>query len=337
MRLSYSLNKNIFEATVGSLVNKLHLSKRRDTLFFEDIFINYIKECEDAGHGEEMKRIGQKWMAVSFKTLMPSALERLPPVIILNMFMKNVWINLGLMKNFHANKTGDIIEIRTENEAITKVIGNNYFSVGLFIGILNIIFGSQVDVIEVSQREIFSKYVFKIKHGNPYKINSKSKKTYDKLNYLAPIKGFTLRDSFKRNIFQLKEGNKIYFRDKSLYTVENTIFHLLGNSEILLERIPYISYDYFKEIIRKSSSKEKFVLLKTLLQIMGWGIITVVYREDYIVVDIKNPPFGLQKEKDNWNFLIQTILGYLWVIDKKFNLGDVVETYKNIKITYSKN
>ena len=170
MKLSYSISKNILETTVGSLINKFYLSKRRDTLFFGDIFINYIKECEDAGYKEEMRRIGQKWSILCMKNLIPTNLKKLPPTILLNTIIKNVWINLGLMSNYYVNKKGNIIRIRTENEAITEMIGKNYFSVGLFIGNLNIVFDSQIHIIEFSQTKRYSEYILRMVHGKCPKI-----------------------------------------------------------------------------------------------------------------------------------------------------------------------
>ncbi|RKZ28303.1 hypothetical protein DRQ26_01390, partial [bacterium] len=158
------MGKNILEVGVGSLINKLHLNKRRDVLFFGDIFVNYIKMCEIFGYKEEMKIIGQKWMNISLKNLLFGKIKKLPTSFLLNNIMKKIWINLGLMDNFHMNKRGDIIDIKTENEAITKTIGSNYFSLGLLIGVLNVIFDSHVEIIKSIQRHSFSEYTFMIEN-----------------------------------------------------------------------------------------------------------------------------------------------------------------------------
>ena len=162
---------------------------------------------------------------------------------------------------------------------------------------------------------------------------SKDKRIYNKLNYIISPKGFTLKDAFKKNIFHLRE-NKIYFRGNPLYPVENTIFHLISDSGILLEKIPYISYNYFKKIIKDSSDIKKLILLKTLLQTMGWGIVTIIPKENEIIIDIKNPPYGFQVERDRWDFLINTIMGYIWLIDKDFRIGDILEGYKHLIVKY---
>ena len=49
---------------------------------------------------------------------------------------------------------------------------------------------------------------------------------------------------------------------------------------------------------------------------------------------IKNPPLGIQKENDNWDFLILTILGYLWLIDKNFKIKEV-GMGKKLSVLYS--
>jgi len=142
----------------------------------------------------------------------------------------------------------------------------------------------------------------------------------------------------KNKIFQLKGKNSIYFRGKRLSIVENTIFHLTGNRSILLDKVPHISYDFFEQIIEKDSADErKLTLLKTLLQTMGWGIIKISYRNKKIIlIEIKNPPYGFQLEKDNWNFLIRVILGYLWFLDKDLKLVNIESSYKHLNIIYHK-
>ena len=232
MRFSYSLNKNIFETTVGSLVNKLHLSKRRDTLFFEDIFIKYIKECEDAGYGEEIKKIGQKWTYLFLKEFVPNILKKMSPTLFLNKIMKRVWINLGLLDDLIVVKENDKIILKTKNEEITKMIGKNDFLPGLYTGVLNILFNSKVKLIDLFQtkdKNEYNKYIFLIKMNSHPKYKSKGKLSYFKLNSFKSPKGFRLSDALRGGIFHLKD-NKIYFRGKLLTPLENTLFHLLSNS-----------------------------------------------------------------------------------------------------------
>ena len=76
------------------------------------------------------------------------------------------------------------------------------------------------------------------------------------------------------------------------------------------------------------------IFLKTLLQTMGWGIITIVSKDKEIMIEIRKPPFGIQKEDDNWNFIIQTILGYLWLINKKYKIKNI-RAGKKLLIFYS--
>ena len=164
---------------------------------------------------------------------------------------------------------------------------------------------------------------------------SKEKRVYDKLNQPRRKTGFTLKDALKRGLFQLKNGNKIYFRGRSLIPIENTVFHLFSNEKILLEKVPILSYEYFSGIIEKSAKNEnKLTLLKNILQAMGWGSITIVIK-DGILVKIDNPPYGSQMERDNWLFLINVILGYLWLLDKKFTISRIKESYQRLEIHYS--
>ncbi|MCK4531596.1 MAG: hypothetical protein KAT94_01905 [Candidatus Aenigmarchaeota archaeon] len=335
MKISELFRKNILETGVGEVVNKLKIKKRRNSLFFGDIFINYVRDCEAAGYPKEMMDIGQKWMFLYFKQLVPNTVKKLP-LPILSRIMKRVWINVGLMEDFNIKVNNGLMEIETRKEAITGTIGRNQFSVGLFIGICNALFNSGVEVVRVSQTKNHNRYVFRINKDETIKIEYKDKKTYDKLNYLKPVKGFTLNDAFKRKIFQLRE-NRIYFRGKSVYTVENTLFHLIGEKNILTDKISQISRDFFSNIIDVDTpDTRKLGLIKILLQTMGWGVVKIMTKEKKIIFEIRNPPFGLQKEKDNWIFLIKALLGYLWILDKNFKLKSTEYHGKLLEIVYSK-
>jgi len=104
----------------------------------------------------------------------------------------------------------------------------------------------------------------------------------------------------------------------------------------MLNKISEISYDYFSILIDDESNIErKLILLKTLLQVMGWGVVKIVIKSDTkISVDIKNPPYGLQLEKDNWDFLLRTIQGFLWLINTNFKIEKINEGYKRITVDY---
>ena len=67
---------------------------------------------------------------------------------------------------------------------------------------------------------------------------------------------------------------------------------------------------------------------------MGWGILTIIKKEKEIIIEIKNPPYGIQKESDNCDFIINVILGYLWVIDKKFRIIEIKCFFKKLIIKY---
>lgn len=335
MRLAESLRKNIIEITSGRILNKFKIRNRRDVLFFEDIFANYIKECEKAGYVKETAEIGQKWTNLNIQNVVQPIFKK-APLFFLNTIMRNVWSNLGLIDNIEVTKDRNIIKIETKNEVPTRIIGKNNFIIGSYVGILNILFNSHVECFKASQTKKYCYYVFNIKY-KPFIVSSyKEKRVYDKLNQSKNIEGFTLKDLLKKGIFQLKEDNKLYFRGKSIIAGENTLAHLIGNSKLLLEKIPHISYIYFKEIIKESTDEEKLLLIKTLLQAMGWGTLKIIETKKNVHLEIKNPPHGLQLEKDNWEFLTRTILGYLWLLDKKFIVRKVNEQYKKLIITYSK-
>lgn len=336
MRLSQSIQKNIIETNAGCIMNLFKLKKRRDALFFEDILANYIKMCEKKGYHNQMMSLGQKWMyCVLTQTLPVHFLKAIPPYLIINKIMRPTWINLGLMEDIKASKKGEYIEIKTVNETITRVIGENMYAVGSYMGTINVLFNSSAEYVSMSKEGETCTYLYKIKN-EPYRCGFKGKKLYDHLNDFKITEGMTLKSALEKNIFQLRENNRIYYRNKSIIPGEQTIFHMIGNYNILLEEIPAISYDFFSEIIQKDSDSQKMLVhIKSILQIMGWGNITFTYEKPRITMIIKCPPYGFQLDRDNWEFLIRVILGYLWHIDRELKIKNIETTYKNLKIDYS--
>ena len=335
MKISELLRKKILEAEVGGVINRLKINKRRNSLFFGDIFTEYVKMCEHAGHSGDMMEIGQTWMQLYFSQLVPIAIKKLP----LHMFsgiMRKVWTNLGMMEDFRMKKRGDIIEIVTRGEAITGAIGDNMFSAGLFLGICNSFFNSGIDIVSVTQRKEISSYVFRKSGKKPPEVLPKDRKTYERLNYFKPINGLTLDKASRDRIFHLRE-NKIFFRGRPVYTVENTLYHLVGEKNIMAEEIAGISYRFFNAILDKGASDvSRLGLLKNLLHAMGWGLVKIITDDEKTVFEIMHPPFGLQKGADNWTFLINSILGFMRVADRRFAIESVRLHGKTLRVVYSK-
>lgn len=333
MRLSESLRRNIMETGVGNIINKFKAKSRRDVLFFEDILASYIKECEKAGYGKEMEEIGHKWMNL-VNRLVPDTLLKLPVTIVFNLFLKKTWINLGYMDDLKVTKQNGLITIDTENEIITRIIGPNKFAVGVYKGILNVLLKSEIECVKASQSKTSCKYVFRPTDSS-FKTDAKEKSVYNNLNNISATKGFNLKNALKKGVFRLTEENRLYFRKKPVIPLENTVFHLISEQNTLSEKVPLISFDFFRNIIKESSDDKKLVLLKNLLQIMGWGTVNIMKEKDKISVKIENPPFGLQKEEDNWKFLTSIIQGYLWLIDKKIKSGNVKIVNRHLLINFT--
>ncbi|ODS37218.1 MAG: hypothetical protein A7315_04255 [Candidatus Altiarchaeales archaeon WOR_SM1_79] len=335
-RLSTSLQKGILETTVGSILNKFKIRSRRDTLFFEDIITQYVLTCEQHGHGKDIGRLSEKWGELNIHILTPAPIKKISNTLIMDRILRNVWTNLGIVDYVHLNKRYNTVYLTTKNESITRSIGRNDFMPGFFNGIVNALYNSRSKIIGVIQSKESCEYQFELTH-EPVTITGKDKSLYDKLNYMEPIYGHTLGDAFRSGMLQLKDGNRIYFREKRVTITENTIFHLVGAANIMLDEVPRISYDFFSKVIEKESTDEqKLKMLKNLLQFMGWGIVTIVFRnKNEILFEIKNPPYGLQSEKDDWTVLSNVILGYLWAIDKDFEILNVNESSKNLKIMYN--
>lgn len=330
-----SLNRNLLECAVGGILNRFIARSRRITLFFDNIINDYISLCESEGYEGNTWKISKKWAELAFQQLVPNSIKRLPKPLIINHFGKKTWNSLGIVDDIHLDENGNTINLATRNESITRVIGENRFMLGFWNGTINALYSSQTRIVDYSQSKEVCRYQFEIEN-KPIYIEGREKSLYNRLNYLKPIKGFTLNDAIKKRILQLKEDNRIYFRNKRLTITENTIFHLAGNADIMIDKVPDISYNFFKDIVDLNSSNEqKLILLKNLLQIMGWGIVNIIIRnKNEVYVQIKNPPYGLQLEKDNWNFLCNTFLGYIWILDRDFEISDFREGYRDLRILY---
>jgi hypothetical protein len=323
MRLSSAIGKRILNPTPGGILYKFKGRPRRDTFFFEDIIANYVKVCEDAGFSSEMQKMGQEWMSRIIQELIPNTLLKLPRILFINRVMRKIWANLGLVPYIHAEKKGKLIELDTKDEVITRLIGENHLSIGSYQGVLNTLFESHFECKSASQTRDSCKYVFEL-IDKKFKINSKTKDEYLKLNSPAYGVGTTLDSVLKEGIFQLKEKNRVYFRGKSINPMENTLLHIFGNYSILMEKVPEISYSYFKDVVEADASPEKKLkLIKTLISSMGYGIVNIIIEDDSLLFRIKNPPYGLQTDEDNWDFLVNTILGYLWLINEKFKIEKI--------------
>lgn len=335
MELSHSLHKGMMETTVGSLVNKFKIRKRRNTLFFEDIIAEYIHECDVAGYHDELREMGRQWFFCVLSSLTPQPLLVLPPETLLNLIYRKMWINLGILDELVATKKNNIIEVKTKNEAVTRLMGANSFLFGVYAGALNVSTGKDVKYLSSDQNKKQATYSFEL-NSIECKLEAKKKRVYDQLNKFEPVKGFTLKDALNSNVITMKK-NRLYFRGKSLVPIENTVFHLASNKGILLDKLPSISYDYFHKLVSNEHKIEsKLALLKTLLQVMGWGEVIITFKtEREITVRISHPPHGFQPEEDNWSFLLQTILGFLWLINKNLKLSSVETEKQIIKAIYS--
>jgi hypothetical protein len=318
MRLSESLGRNVYSVTPGAILNKFKGHPRRNTLFFEDIIANYVKTCEDAGFSTEILRMGQEWVSTLTKELMIPALRHVPPVLFTNLIWGRVWVNIGMVSYIRAKEDGNLTILNTMEEVITRLIGKNHISIGGYMGVFNILYGCHFDCKSATQSRESCEYVFE-RRDEKFDIKSKTKNEYLKLNSPGVIKGNTLKNILKNRTLLLKEKNRIYFRGKSVTPMENTILHIFGNYSILMDKIPEISYNFFKDIIEPDTSSEKKLrLIKTLLSAMGYGVINIIVEDDRLLFRIKNPPYGMQIGEDNWDFLIYTIQGYLWLINDKF-------------------
>ena len=320
MRLSESISKNIMEVSTGGILNRFKIKTRRSVLFFEDIFANYIKECEKNGFEKDTFEIGEKWGNIGIQVFMKDILKRLPHSTIFYL-TNSIWKNLNLVDEIVIKESGEKIEGWTKNEFVTRIIGKNLFIAGYYSGCLHGLIGKNTELLSIERSGEY--YIYKsVVKGPTIPVKTKSLATYIELNKIKESKGFSLKEALNSNIFRLNENNILLFRERNILIIENTLFHLLGNGPCL-DKLPKISFNFFRQTTEKSDTEEKINFLKNLLQIMGWGNVHVVIDGNKLTFIIKNPPYGLQIEKDNWEFIARVILGYLWTIKKNYKLKKI--------------
>lgn len=326
------LQKSIFNSTVGSIINRFGLRPRRDVLLFERPTAEYVKVCESTAP-KKIYDIGKRWTTLCFDNLLSPRTKILPAATLLRLAGR-VWTNLGFMREFQAKKDGDRVSIKTEGEAVTRHIGENHFTPGAYAGMLAGLFDRDVRCAAVNQTKENCEYVFKLKNM-PFDVSAKPKALYDQLNCLPKTRGFTMQDLVKDNVMALRKG--VYFEGIATIPVENTVLHLFSNAGILANKIPSLAHLYFKRHDHNVlSSHRKLFLIKTYMETAGLGIMKIISRnKQSITVEIRNPPYGLQAEPDNWEFMLRILQGSLWLVNPRLELQKVRTDYKFLCAEYS--
>lgn len=331
MKLSESIEKNIMESKAGSIINRFIISKRRSVLFFEEILANYIKLCESRGYSDDLRDIGNIWGRLSTNGLV-NLNEDDEPTEFMNSTLQQVWKNIGLMDSLNISKESGRIKLSTSNEYITREIGSNEFMIGVYQGILESIFGECLDVQGSTQTEQNCSYSFTLT-GKEFIIETKEKTTYDQLNNTKLIDSHNLKDAFNLQLLNIKD-NQIYFKDKRVNLTENTIFHIISNRGILLDEVQKISYNFFRDLVEEVSGERKIKMIKFLLQALGWGTIRITLEDNDVIVNFTDLPHGFQTENENWEFLIQTVLGYLKLVNESISIREQKSLGKSHTVIY---
>jgi hypothetical protein len=334
MRLGELIQKKILTGVGGKVAYRFGGSERRHTLFSEDILAEYAKECQNAGFGEQMREIGEGWLSRLVSAKMPNYFKKIPQITFLNYFLGRNLANIGLIESLRASRNDNVISLEIKKEGVTRIVGRNDFLMGLHQGVIEVLNDRKVKPVKVEQTKEGSHYEFEILE-EPFTIDTKPIRKYNELNTHPQSMEAGLEELLRKKIFTLR-GNRMYFRGKSIGPVENTVFHLFGQYGLCIDRVSHISFDYFNELVDKDSSIEgKLSFLKTFIQATGWGIVNMLWKPPQLTVTIKHPPYGLQPEGDNWTFLANTILGYLWIVDKSFKIEKISEDNRKLIMNYA--
>lgn len=334
MTLAFSLAKDILHSSAGIIINRFKAGERRIVLFPENILAEYIKICDNEKYGEELFGITIKWSDTICREIIPRSIREIASELIINLVVGQTWVNLGIVDDFKAKISDKKIDIEVSNCAIIRLIGLNSFSRGILEGNLTNILGQDLELEKEELNGKIAKCTF-TKKGNLEAAVREEKRKALKTNPCQKTGGINLKEAVEKNIFTLDARNKIMFRGKILLPLESTIFHMLGGCNILLDKIPAISTNFFNEIIDKTAPLEKkLVLLKSLLQAMGWGTPTITIYGDEISIRISNAPESLLAEKENHVFFAKTIEGYMRSVEENLQAVEYTENEGGFSIYF---
>jgi hypothetical protein len=274
-------------------------------------------------------------MLLSTKGLMLGFLEKLIFTPVFNNLMIKVWKNVGVLEWAEVRKSGDIVSIKTRNEFVSRLVGCNRFSIGVYKGIFGSLLGHKVMCMHAVQNREECMYEFRAGAGSA-DVPSKSKELYDSLNRAPGNRGHALKDALRVGVLSIDYDGHIRFRGNLLVNGENTIFHLLGSKCMLMDKLADISHAYFRGLVGESSGEKKLVLLKTLIQSMGWGTTAMImHGKNDITVSLSNLPCGMQTEKENYDFIAYTMLGYVRLINEGMSIKRKCSSGNTLSVHYT--
>jgi len=334
MEFSLLLMRNAIETYAGGLISRFRVRSRRSVLFFEDILAEYVKECDDSGHGRKIMDAIEEAGALMTASLIPGFMRPISPTLIINVAGRTIWRSIGALDDIKLEINGDRCTVSMKNEVIDRVIGGNSFVAGSWKGTCMVLLGKEMEYDGVAPRDGWNRYEYRITDIPELPLPSKPKEQYDAMNRYIPTEGLTLKDAIMNGVFNVK-GNSVYFRGRRLCYFENTYYHLLGIKGPMLEKVQDIAKAYFDGLIEKDATEtERLKLLKTLLQSMGWGFVAIEIKPDGNVrIVIDSPPVGLQM-KDDYSFLANTIAGYMKVIDDRFEMESVAYGERKLSLDF---
>lgn len=303
----------------GTIIsNRFGFVPRRDILFLEDIFIEFIRRCEMNGYGKEVADIAKKWTALCFSQFVPPNLRFFPRIIFRT--ASNMWQRYGFVSNMQIKQLEENrFLITTSRDVLTAKIGTNDCVPAAYAGMLTGVLLKEIRCthIKLLDEKIFYEYAAKNKIPH---IKSKSPDQYNKLNFSKSITGSVLDSMLSTGYLKRKEG-QIFYQGMRVVPLENTIEHLLSGSSLPAQEMTSTTYDYLNQKVSINSIPTLMRFLKNSLEAAGVGRVTIISNDkNKITLEISNPPYGLQAEPDNWDFFGRVALGTAWLVNKKLEL-----------------
>lgn len=327
MEFAEYLQKEIYTTGGGIISSKLNINPYRSILIPEEILARYVKYLDGKEKTKHIYLLIKDWCEKIIRSKFSSQ-SGFSCEQVFNTILKRIWCTTGSMNNLVAKKEGKDIIIQTDDECITQLIGKNNMMPAFFEGAISALTNKKVKLKDARQGK-HSKYIFSLLNEDCYNPDTQLKPQIS-----SDEGGFNLKDALSYNLFILKD-NKIFFEEKQLILIESSILHRLPNTKEDIDAVSHIAYNFFNELTTKFHGTGKLVLLKKLLQSMGWGGILIKYHNSDIQLQIKSAPKNALGSGDDWRFFAGIILGYLWSLNPNLTIISMRSSTESLNIHFS--
>ena len=167
----------------------------------------------------------------------------------------------------------------------------------------------------MEQEKLEVKYRFKVEESD-FVVPSLDRKKYA-LNKIKNAQlGIDLKEGLTKGLLKIDANNIPFFREQRMTMTEVTLFPLLSALPISFTGLEKAAQAFMKKQLDPTAdTTSQYRLLKTFLEVCGWGQVMIELEDDRLVqMKITSYPLGLQKDNDQGGFIDHYLSGLLATI-----------------------